>query len=446
MSLLTSRLGRTAALLVAMGSMAHAAGDGSMTVTVTTKAGAPLAGAKVVASSPTQIGGAITVTTDAAGRARFPRLTTGIFSVQISADGYQAQTVKGVEILVDQNQAVVAKLVEVGSANVEVVAALPTVDTTTVTSGVQLTQEDIQSLPVARTQLATLALAPGIISTGGPNGGNPALTTGLDRDNFGNQGARNNTYMVDGMDMTGPESGLYTTSIPQELVANQDIKTGGITAEYSAKAGLFSNVTTISGSNEWHGGLAGAFQSSSWPANTRPGRVAVPNYDSTDIAFWVDGPIIKDKLWIVASAQSVKLKAPTIVVDPASTLTPGETRSAVGNDEKRYFGKLTYAFLPGHTVTAEFMRNPGEYDSLTDPTVVTARGIKTETGGNNYLLSYSWQTPSFILDVKAGRHEDNFTQSALYSNLGPQVDMNTDPNGGVVPVIQRTFGNSGAGT
>lgn len=445
MSLLTSRLGRTAALLVAMGSMAHAAGDGSMTVTVTTKAGAPLAGAKVVASSPTQIGGARTAITDAAGRARFPRLATGTFSVQISADGYQAQTVNNIEVLVDQNQAVVAKLVEVGSASVEVVASLPTVDTTTVTSGVQLTQEDIQSLPVARTQLDTLNLAPGVISTGGPNS-NPALTTGLDRDNLGNQGARNNTYMMDGMDMTSPESGLYSTSLPQELVANQDIKTGGITAEYSARAGLFSNVTTIVGSNEWHGGIAGAFQSASWPANTRPGRVSVANYDNTDLSLWVDGPIIKDKLWIVASAQSVKYTAPDIMVDPASTLTPGETRSGVGNDEKRYFGKVTYAFLPGHTLTAEFMRNPGSYDSLTDATVVTARGVKTVTGGSNYLLSYSWQTPSFILDVKVGRHEEALTQSALYSNLGPQVDMNTDPAGGVIPVIQRTFGNSGAGT
>ncbi|HEU4952779.1 MAG TPA: carboxypeptidase regulatory-like domain-containing protein [Holophagaceae bacterium] len=446
MSLLTSRLGRTAALLVAMGAVAHAAGDGSMTVTVTTKSGAPLAGAKVIASSPTQIGGARTAVTDAAGRARFPRLTTGTFTVQISADGYQAQTVSGVEILVDQNQAVSAKLVEVGSANVEVVAALPSVDTTTVTSGVQLTQDDIQSLPVARTQLATLALAPGVISTGGPNGGNPALTTGLDRDNFGNQGARNNTYMVDGMDMTSPESGLYSTSVPQELVANQDVKTGGITAEYSAKAGLFSNVTTISGSNEWHGGITVSLQDSSWPANIRPGRVQVANYDLTDLAVWADGPIIKDKLWIVASAQGVKLKAPKIQVADASTLTPGEVREGVGNDEKRYFAKLTYAFLPGHTLTAEFMRNPGHYDNLTDPTIVTARGIKTETGGSNYLLAYSWQTPSFILDVKAGRHEEALTQSALYSNLGPQVDMNTDPAGGVIPVIQRTFGNSGAGT
>lgn len=445
MSLLNSRLGRTSALLVAMGAIAHAAGDGSMTVTVMAKGGKALAGARVTASSPTQIGGARTVMTDASGRARFPRLTTGTFTVQVSADGYQAQTVSGIEVLVDQNQAVNATLVEVGSASVEVVAALPTVDTTTVTSGVQLTQEDIQSLPVARTQLATLALAPGVISGAGPNA-NPALTTGLDRDNFGNQGARNNTYMLDGMDMTGPESGLYTTSVPQELVANQDIKTGGITAEYSARAGLFSNVTTISGSNEWHGGISAELRDSSWQANPRPGRVSVANYDLTDVAVWVDGPIIKDKLWIVASAQGVKLKTPGIKVDPASTLTPGETREGVGNDEKRYFAKVTYAFLPGHTLTAEFMRNPGSYNNLTDSTVVTARGLKTETGGNNYLLSYSWQTPSFILDVKAGRHEDNFSQSALYSNLGPQVDMNTDPAGGVIPVIQRTFGNSGAGT
>jgi hypothetical protein len=429
-----------------MGAVAHAAGDGSISINVLNKAGQPVSGATVVATSPTQIGGSRTAVTDASGKARFPRLTTGTFTLQISANGYQAQTVNAVSVLVDQTQAVNATLVEVGSASVEVVASLPTVDVTTVTSGVQLTQEEIQTLPVGRSQLTTLIMAPGVITTSGPNGGNPALTAGLDRDNFGAQGARNNTYMVDGMDMTSPESGLYSTSIPQELVANQDIKTGGITAEWSARAGLFSNVITISGSNEWHGGLSGTFQKASWPANIRPGRVPVPNYEGTDLALWVDGPVIKDKLWIVASAESVKVTAPGIQVAPASTLTPGETRDGVGNDEKRYFGKLTYAFLPGHTLTAEFMRNPGHFDNLTDPRVVTARGLKTVTGGDNMLLSYSWQTPSFILDVKAGRHEEALTQSALYSNLGPQVDLSTDPAGGVIPVIQRTFGNSGAGT
>lgn len=445
MSILNSRLGRTAALLVAMGSVAYAA-DGAVSITIQNKAGQPVSGATVVATSPTQIGGARTATTDASGKARFPRLTTGTFTLQISANGYQSQTVNGVSVLVDQTQAVNATLTEVGSASVEVVASLPTVDVTTVTAGVQLTQEEIQSLPLARNQMATLVMAPGVIMSTGTKNPNPALTAGLDRDNLGNQGARNNTYMVDGMDMTSPESGLYSTSLPPELIANQDIKTGAITAEYSARAGLFSNVTTISGSNEWHGGLSGTFQKASWPANVRPGRVTVGNNDSTDLALWVDGPIIKDKLWIVASAESVKVTAPGVVVAPLSTLTPGETRDGLGNDEKRYFGKITYAFLPGHTLTAEVMRNPGSFDNLSDPIVVTARGAKTLSGGNNYLLSYSWQTPSFILDVKAGRHEESGTSSALSTNLGPQVDMNTDPAGGVVPVIQRTFGNAGAGT
>jgi hypothetical protein len=226
-----------------MGSVAYAA-DGAVSITIQNKAGQPVSGATVVATSPTQIGGARTATTDASGKARFPRLTTGTFTLQISANGYQSQTVNGVSVLVDQTQAVNATLTEVGSASVEVVASLPTVDVTTVTAGVQLTQEEIQSLPLARNQMATLVMAPGVIMSTGTKNPNPALTAGLDRDNLGNQGARNNTYMVDGMDMTSPESGLYSTSLPPELIANQDIKTGAITAEYSARAGLFSNVTS----------------------------------------------------------------------------------------------------------------------------------------------------------------------------------------------------------
>lgn len=68
------RMARTTALLVAMGAALQAAGDGGITVTVTNTAGAPVPGATVTISSPTQIGGARTEAADHEGKARFLRL------------------------------------------------------------------------------------------------------------------------------------------------------------------------------------------------------------------------------------------------------------------------------------------------------------------------------------------------------------------------------------
>lgn len=441
MNLLSHRIARATAMIVAAGAIAYAAGDGGISVVVVDTAGKPVAGATVSISSPTHIGGVRNELTDAQGKARFLRLTPGRFKVWVNAKDYQSITIDKVDVLVDQTQAVNAKIAKVGGAVVEVVSAVPTVDVTTITAGTQITQEELTSLPVARNQLGTISLAPGVISVGG----NPALAAGLNRDNFGNNGARNNSYMLDGIDVTSPEAGTYRTTIAPELISTQDVKTGAITAEYTARAGLFSNVTTISGSNEWHGGLSAYTRSSSaWSQVGRYRPFILPSKLSDNTLF-ASGPIIKDKLWLVASAQKVKEDG-TITVDPGATLTPGETRTSVINDETRTFFKLTWAIAPGHTAVAGLSRNPGKFDNLAGPTVVTSQATQTERGGNNYNLSYTWQESRFILDARFLRHEEADTTKALYTNLGPQTILQTDATAGAVPAIQRTFGNASAGT
>jgi len=432
------RMARTTALLVAMGATLHAAGDGGITVTVTNTAGAPVPGATVTITSPTQIGGARTEVADRDGKTRFLRLIPGRFRVQVTAKDYQTATIDKVDVLVDQTQSVNARLAPLGAAVVEVVSTISAVDVTTVTAGTQLTQEELSSLPIARNQLATINLAPGVVSVGG----NPSLAAGLNRDNFGNNGARNNTYMIDGIDVTSPETGLYRTTVAQELVAAQDIKTGAITAEYTARAGLFSNTTTISGSNDWSGGVNYFYRSAEWWNSVGRFRQYVVPSKISDATLYLSGPIIKDRLWIVASAQKVKEDG-TNKVSPSATLTPGETRSTTINDESRYFFKMTWNIAQGHTVVGGFSRNPGTFDNLSNPLVVSSQGTKTERGGNNYNLSYTWQESKFILDARFLRHEEADTTSALRSDLGPQIILESNV---AVPSIQRTFGGASAGT
>lgn len=432
------RMARTTALLVAMGAVAHAAGDGSIAVTVVDTTGKPVPGATVTISSPTQIGGARTEVADRDGKARFLRLIPGRFRVVVAAKEFQTVTIDKVDVLVDQTQSVNARLAPVGAAVVEVISSISAVDVTTVTAGTQLTQEELTNLPVARNQLGTINLAPGVVSVGG----NPSLAAGLNRDNFGNNGARNNTYLIDGIDVTSPEAGTYRTTIAPELVASQDIKTGAITAEYTARAGLFSNTTTISGSNEWSGGINYYYRSEDWWNSVGRFRFAVVPSKLSDTTVYFSGPILKDRLWVVASAQKVKEDG-TIKVDPSATLTPGETRSSVINDESRYFFKLTWNIAPGHTLVGGFNRNPGTFDNLFNPLVVSSQATKTERGGNNYNLSYTWQEAKFILDARFLRHEEADTTQARRADLGPQTILQSDVN---VPAILRTFGGGSAGT
>ncbi|MBI3130633.1 MAG: TonB-dependent receptor [Acidobacteria bacterium] len=440
MNNLLHRLGRTTALIVATGFVAHAAGDGNLAVTVLDVTGKPIVGATVVISSPSQIGGARTLMTDVAGKVRFVRLNPSAFKVVVSANGFQTQSIAAVDVLIDQTAAVNLKLVPVGGAVVEVVSSLPTVDVTTVTAGTQITQEELTQLPVQRNQLATLSLAPGVVSIGG----NPALAAGNNRDNFGQNGARNNTYMVDGIDVTSPEAGTYRTTIPQELVQNQDVKTGAITAEYSARAGLFSNVTTIPGGNEFKGGIVYTKTDPSWSSSPSQFTTQNPQHTVNDTTAFVSGPILQDKLWFVASYQKVK-DTLDVTVQPSAAAFPGETRQSTFNDESRTFAKLTWQIAESHQVSASFNKNPSNFDSGTTLNTPTRRLFKTERGGDRYTLAYTWVTPSFVLDLKTIQHKESDTSRALSTALGPQVDVIFPTASGTPLVNDSAFGNSSAG-
>ncbi len=446
MNNLLHRLGRTTALIVASGFVAHAAGDGTLAATVLDITGKPVAGASVVISSPTQIGGARTYMTDGSGKARFPRLTPGKFKVVITATGYQTQTLNDIEVTVDQTANVNLKLVPVGGAVVEVVSSVPTVDVTTVTAGTQVTQEELSQLPLGRTQLSTLILSPGVIMIGG----DPTLAAGLGRDNRGNLGSRNNSYLIDGVDVTSPEAGQGRTNLPQEIISVQDVKTGAITAEYSARAGLFSNATTIPGGNEFHGGVNFYTTTPNMKNLPARGTSQQPGTTLKDSTAFMSGPIIKDKLWFVASYQNVKETGNT-TVNASSAFALGERRGAVLQDEQRTFAKLTWQIAPEHLVFASFMKNPGKFDNLSDPNQVTSRGLQTVRGGDNLNIAYTWQSPSLIFDFRFGSHKESNTQKALSTALGPQLNEFfpvTAVGGGPAPAIplnQRTFGNSSAG-
>jgi len=436
MSLLNTRIARTAAVIVATGFLVQAAGDGTLAVTVTNPSGTPISGATVTISSPTQIGGSRTVLTDANGKVRFPRLSPGQFKVTFIAEGYQTQTMAKVDVFIDQTAAVNAKMVPVGGATVEVVSVAAQVDVTTVTQGLQLDAVQLESLPVARTQLAALTLAPGVVSVGG----NPALTVGLNRDNFGGNGARNNTYMIDGVDVTSPEAGTGRTNIAPELVNLQDVKTGAITAEYTARAGLFSNVNTKVGGNEFAGGLTFVTQPTSFVGKYKDGTIDAGKQQISDYTLWALGPIIKDKLWYVISYQKRKDQT-TVSLAPTATLTPGESRTGVDYDGYSIFAKLTWQIAPSDIFDFTFNSNPYEFDNLSSPGVLTRRAAKTEQGGGRWLAHYGHQWSSFFLDVRLSQHKEDNKALARYSDAGP---LNNIKSFTALTPLQSQLGNSSA--
>ncbi|GLH67496.1 TonB-dependent receptor [Geothrix edaphica] len=430
------RMARTTALLVAAGAAAYAAGDGNLYVKVLDSQGKPVAGATVIVTSPTQIGGARTVPSDKDGNARFIRLSPGDFKVQVSKEGFQTATLTALEVKVDQTAAASIKIQALGTATVEVLSTVSNVDATTVTTGTQITSAELETLPIGRTQLSVLNLAPGVISTLGSSNSNPTLTTGLNRDNFGSGGGRNNTYLVDGVDVTSPEAGTLRTTIAPELIQVQDVKTGAITAEYTARAGLFSSVTTKVGGNDFSGGLTLDFQSPSLQNKVGYGKYDVGERSVRDYSAYFMGPIIKDRLWFVGSVQTIK--------DEYTVKLPsGESRTGLNEDGKRFFGKLTWQITPIDLVSFTYNTNPYELNNLSNPGIVTRRASKTEQGGNRWIAAYSHQFSDIFVDVHYSHHQEDNKATPLYTNAGPQNNIVSLLPGGLTP-DQAQLGNSAA--
>ena len=436
MSNLLNRLGRTTALIVASGFVAYAAGDGALSITVTDNTGKPLAGATVTISSDTQIGGPRSAVSDASGKVRFVRLSPGQFKVVVTAQGYQTQTSDRVQVFMDQTASVATQLATVGQVTVEVVGTVAQVDVTAVTQGTQITTETLENLPVGRSQLSALTLAPGVVSIGG----NPSLAAGLNRDNNGNNGARNNTYIIDGIDVTSPESGTLRTSIAPELIQVQDVKTGAITAEYSARAGLFSNASTKVGGNEFSGGVTLALSPASMQAKAGIGRFDVAGNEIQDFTFWAMGPIFKDKLWFVASYQYLKDTSEVALASSATT-TPGEKRTGVNSQGFRFFTKLTWQPTAFDTFDITYNNNPYHFDNLSSPSVLTRRATRTDQGGDRYLAHYGRQFGSLYLDLRLSRHNERNWNFGLSTADGPQ---NTIRSTSPLTALQAQLGNSSA--
>ncbi len=419
MNRLHCRLG-TLAFALAAGSAALIAQEtGTLAVTVRDKAGAPLAKAKVIASSPTQIGGAKTAITDDQGRVRFISLYPGDFQLTVEAAGFQSGQLKGVHVGVASVALAELKLAPLAGATVEIVASTFTIDSTAVTSSTHLGLETIDSLPTARTYTDFIRLAPGVISSP-DSGANPAIAGSLSRDNGGAGGAKNNTYILDGVDTTNPLSGQALSAFNSEIIQEQEIKIGGITADVAARGGgLVSNVVTKSGSNEWSGSLNYYFQNDGLVSKRQPHVQEVTNkFSSYDTAFTLGGPILKDRIWFFASLQ-----AKNTTTDGAfqETATPTPVAKNAKTDELLGFFKLTYQLNPENKLELSVSDNKTKDTSIGGDRNIPGRDLDRKRNQRILNLKYEGVFNDWIFTVKGFNFQSDFKPTPHTSGDNIQI-------------------------
>ena len=370
MSRMFTRLGFTAVALVAgSGIVAHAqdATTGALVGTVKNAQGQPVANARVILDGGR---GQQVFTTDADGQVKATGLIPGRYLMSIVAPGYDAVTKQSLIVQLGLKTPINVSLNKSAGAVVEVVATVNTIDTSQVTSGTQFSSETFSALPVGRSFIAIAQMAPGVVASG-VDAANPSIGGGSGLENM---------YVIDGANTTNPgygSSGSYSgtygslgTGINGDFIAEVQVKSFALDAEYGQTTGGIINAITKSGTNTFEGAAFSYFDLDSLQAKNKNAvleGVDQPTFNSTnrtELGFFLSGPIIKDKLFFFVGynpiTRSIKRSAPLVNTtgpDPYPLAGQEFDQKTVNNS---YYAKLQWQISTSQLLELSTFGDPGE--------------------------------------------------------------------------------------
>ncbi len=301
-SVCSTRLLVIAFLLLAAVSVPAAAADtGTVSGAVFDQAGQPVADATVRISGPQYPIGR-DVLTGANGMYQFEYLLPGEYAIEIDKAGIgRARRAAIVEVGRDTQVDVVLGLAL--TEEVTVTAARPIVDVRSTEVSFNFNADTVNSLPLERTYRGLFQLIPGVAdnrSTLGPAAG----------------GSRqDNTYLIDGANITNPGFGYLTTEVNELDIAEVNLKRAGISAEFGRTSGTVTNAVSRSGSNRFSGfgridwlpeDLVSAYRlpDELLDAGVRPGTFRDPLL-TTEMgpAVGLGGPVVRNRMFFYGSAR-----------------------------------------------------------------------------------------------------------------------------------------------
>ena len=214
---------------------------------VTDANGALVAGTTVKASGTT-LATERTTTTDTDGFYRITALPAGTYTVTISQTGFAAST-SNIELTLNRVATFNLQL-QVGNnvgGIVTVTNELPLLEPNASSTGLTVTPQQIQDLPVnGRDYLDLLQLVPGVaINRQATNADNANPVLG--------ERSGNNNFFIDGQPNKDTVNGGPAAQFNEETIAEFQVLTTSYKAEFGLASGAIVNVITKSGGNGFHG-------------------------------------------------------------------------------------------------------------------------------------------------------------------------------------------------
>ena len=270
---------------------------------VSTSEGQPIAGVEVTATGASLLGRR-TATTGKDGKFLIPALPAGTYDLAARRLGFRPVTVERVPVRLGETATLAAVTMTAAAtqlAPVVVSAEAAGLDPHNTAQRIVLDASRLDALPLDRSFREAMLLAPSSVpSFIGKDGGG----AGINRDgiNVGGATGYENTYFLDGINITSPIRGETSMDLPYNFIQQMEVRTGGSTADDAQSLGGVVNLVTPTGAERFGGQVFGFFSNDALEGRSRP----VSGSYQTGFTFYdagvsIGGPLLKDRLRMFAA-------------------------------------------------------------------------------------------------------------------------------------------------
>ncbi len=268
--------------------------------------GAVIPAAKVALMSE-QTGARRETSTDAEGFYQFLGLSTGTYTMEVSAANFKRYQNTAIQLELDQNLRSDIQL-EVGAVteSVQVTGSATVVDTRSATLSTVVDDRRVVDLPISnRNVMGLAALIPGVTQVNSPSNSDvtdpragPTLTVhGTRADQF--YQSLNGTYF------NNPSRNTALNVPPPDAIQEFRIQTSNFSAESGRNAGAIVQVVTRSGTNAIHGALWEFHRNSALNARSFFDGIK-PKQHQNQFGASAGGPIRRDKVFIFGAYEGIR--------------------------------------------------------------------------------------------------------------------------------------------
>lgn len=368
------------------------------------------------------------------GGFRVPNLPIGEYKITITKAGYQTQVIESAKVSIGNE---VNIDVVMTSGDIEVISVtgskVALVDAATPEIALTITADEVARLPIALDVVNVALLAPGT-TQGDSAFGNLA--------SFGGASVAENTYLINGVNVTGFRRGTAISDIPFSTYDQFQVKTGGYSAQFGRSTGGVVNAITKRGNNGWDFGIETRWVPEALRENRGTVRYPIGNdegtikpfdvytsdekTDITDVEteFWLSGDLIEDTLFFYGLYQAQTKEAEAYNSAFYSGFDNYQRVNGEANDPL-WLARIDWNINDDHSLMVWGFSDSNDLVDVTtsfSPEGSSDRTSVTKTGGQTWSVKYDGRINDWLsIDALYAEVEFNSTRQAPEDEACPAI-------------------------